>query len=134
MVPSRLMVAAADLSGEVFDALAVFRDERVKSAMVEMSQRYLEAAATSPAQTRQLRQSNAALCAWLADDDKLAKKALKAAGPKLNLSTRQMLHDLLMHESMLRAEVAADVGDYGEAIKSAANPTPKTRSKPFTKC
>jgi hypothetical protein len=129
MVPSRLMVAAADVSGEVFDALAVFRDERVKSAMMEMSQRYLEAAATSPAQTRQLRQSNAALCAWLADDDQLAKKALQAAGPKLNLSTRQMLHDLLMHESMLRAEVAADVGDYGEAIKSAANPAPKTPVK-----
>lgn len=129
MVPSRLMMAAADVAGEVYDAHVVFRDERVKSAMVEMSQRYLEAAATAPAQTRQLRQSNAALCAWLADDDQLAKKALQAAGPKLNLSTRQMLHDLLMHESMLRAEIAADTGHYGEAIKTAANPAPKTPIK-----
>lgn len=129
LVPSFLMMAAVDVSGEIYEAHKVFRHPQVKTEIADMSRRYLEAASTAAPQTRLLRQSNAAMCAWLADDDPTARKALDATGPRLHRATRQMLNDLLMHESMLRAEVAADLGEYGEAIQKAANPGPKTPLK-----
>ncbi len=128
-VPSYLMVAALDVSGEVYEAHKVFRHPHVKREIAEMSRGYLEAAPAAAPQTRLMRQSNAAMCAWLADDDQVAKKALDAAGPQLHRNTRLLLNDLLMHESMLRAEVAADIGEYGEAIQKAANPEPGTPLK-----
>lgn len=129
LVPSRLMTAAMDIIEEVYEAQAVFRHPDVKGAMVAMSRGYLDHSAAEPPLTRHLLQSNAAMCSWLADDDALAQKALDAAGPRLCRSTRIMLNSMLMHESFLRAEVAADNGAYGEAIRAAANPAPKTPLK-----
>ncbi len=126
LVPSRLMTAAMKVTEELFDAHSVFRLPGVKEGMAEMSAGYLASSAAEPELTRHLLQSNAAMCSWLADDDALAQKALDAAGPRLAPSTRSMLNSMLMHESFLRAEVKADTGAYGEAIRVAANPAPKT--------
>jgi|GEM_PF-1682050 len=127
-VPSRLMVACADVTDEVKQAVEVFRHELVKEPLVAISRGYLDATDTPPL-TRAMRVSNAAMCAWLADDDALADEALKKVGPHLDRITVQYLSMMLMHEKMLRAEVAADVGSYGEAIRKAANPPPKTGLK-----
>lgn len=122
-VPSRLMTACLDVTGEVKNPIAVFRHELVKESLSALSKGYLEQLGTSPL-THAMRVSNAAMCAWLADDDATAAKALKAAGPQLHPVAVTYLNGMMMHEKMLRAEVAADVGDYGEAIRAAANPAP----------
>ncbi|MCB1276674.1 hypothetical protein [Prosthecobacter sp.] len=126
MVPSQLMVAAMAVTEEIYNPHAVFRHREVQQAMVDMSRGYLEGTVSSPPLMRHLRVSDAAMCAFLADDDALAQKALDAAGPRLHRSTRDRLSEMLMHEDFLRAEVAADNGAYGEAIRAAANPAPKT--------
>ncbi|MCX6850380.1 MAG: hypothetical protein NTY98_15785, partial [Verrucomicrobia bacterium] len=129
MVPSRLMTAALEVTEELYDPRFAFRHKQVQQAINDMSRGYLEASASQPPLTRHLRQSNAAMCAFLADDDALAQKALNAAGPRLYHSTRKLLNTMFMHETSLRAEVAADTGAYGEAIRTAANPAPKTPLK-----
>ncbi len=129
MVPSRLMTAAMEITEELFEPRIAFRHKQVQQAIVEMSRGYLAASASQPPLTRHLRQSNAAMYAFLADDDALAQKALDAAGPRLSHNTRQTLNSMFMHEASLRAEVAADIGAYGEAIRAAANPAPKTSLK-----
>lgn len=121
VVPSRLMTAALDVAAETGNARQVFRHELIQKVIVNMCQGYLDAQDTAP-QTRQLRVSDAAFCAWLADDDKLAVKALKEAGPRLHTSTRLQLHSILLHENLMRAEAAADAGEFGEALRAAANP------------
>lgn len=125
MVPSRLMAACTEVTKEVGNALPVFRHEIVKESLVKISQGYLDAAVTASPEVRHLRFSNAAMCAWLADDDALAAKALEAAGPSLSHHTVAMLNGMLMHEKMLRAEVAADAGQYGEEVRKAVNPESK---------
>ncbi len=122
IVPSRLMTAAMDVTEELGEPRIAFRHEQVQQAMVEMSRGYLESSTSMPPLTRLLRRSNAAMCAFLADDDALAQQALDAAGTRLHHSTRQLLSTILMHEASLRAEVAADSGAYGEAIRTAATP------------
>ena len=122
IVPSRLMTAAMDVTEELGEPRIVFRHKQVQQTINEMSRGYLENSASMPPLTRHLRQSNAAMCAFLADDDALAQQALDAAGPRLYHSTREMLSTILMHEASLRAEVAADSGAYGEAIRKAATP------------
>lgn len=126
MVPSRLMAAAMEVTEELYQPHFAFRHKQVQQAIVEMSRGYLAASASQPPLTRHLRQSNAAMCAFLADDDALAQQALAAAGPRLYHNTRKLLNSMFMHEASLRAEVAADTGAYGEAIRAAANPAPKT--------
>lgn len=122
LVPSRLMTAAMDVTEELGEPRIAFRHPQVRQAMAEMSRGYLENSASMPPLTRHLRRSNAAMCAFLADDDALAQQALDAAGPRLYHSTRQLLSTMLMHEASLRAEIAADSGSYGEAIRKAATP------------
>lgn len=129
MVPSRLMTAAMEVTEEVYEPRFAFRHKKVQQAINDMSRGYLEASASQPPLTRHLRQSNAAMCAFLADDDALAQKALDAAGPRLSKATLKSLHQMFMHEAWLRAEVAADTGAYGEAVRLAANPAPKTPLK-----
>lgn len=131
IVPSRLMTAALNVAEEVGEARQVFRHESVQEAIVTMSQGYLDAKNTPP-QTRHMRVSNAAFCAWMADDDALAVKALKEAGPHLHSVTRQYLHSILLHENLMRAEAAADAGEFGEAIRAAANPPKNTDLKTMT--
>ncbi|MEQ1751864.1 MAG: hypothetical protein ABL974_20750 [Prosthecobacter sp.] len=128
IVPSRLMTASLSVAEEVGEPRQVFRHESVQKAIVTMSQGYLDAKDTPP-QTRHLRVSNAAFCAWMADDDALAVKALKEAGPRLHAVTRQYLHSILLHENLMRAEASADAGEYGEAIRAAANPPKNTDIK-----
>jgi hypothetical protein len=129
MVPSRLMTAAMQVTEELYQPRFAFRHKQVQQAIVEMSRGYLAASASQPPLTRHLRQSNAAMCAFLADDDALAQQALDAAGPRLYHNTRKLLNSMFMHEASLRAEVAADTGAYGAAIRAAANPAPKTPLK-----
>ncbi|MBL9183558.1 MAG: hypothetical protein JNN17_15570 [Verrucomicrobiaceae bacterium] len=126
-VPYMLIVAALNITEEVYVAHEVFQHPGIKAEMSVMARGYLEAAATAPPITRHLRQSNAAMAAWLADDDALAKKALQAAGPRLHAATRDSLAACMLHESMIRAEVAADSGDYGPDVRAAANPAPETK-------
>jgi len=126
-VPHMLMQAALDITEEVYVAHEVFRHPAVKSEMSAMARGYFEAAGAAPPLTRHLRQSNAAMAAWLADDDALAKKALQAVGPQLHSATRNYLTIGMLHEAMLRAEVAADAGDYGPAVRAAANPAPDAK-------
>jgi hypothetical protein len=126
-VPYMLLQAALDITEEVYVAHEVFRHPALKTEMSAMARGYLEAAATMPPITRHLQQSKAAMAAWLADDDALAKKALEAAGPRLHPATRRSLTIGMLHESMLRAEVAADTGDYGTAVRAAANPAPDAK-------
>lgn len=128
-VPSRLMTAALEVTEELYEPRFAFRHPHVRQAIVDMSRGYLEASASQPPLTRHLRQSNAAMCSFLADDDALAQKALNAAGPRLSRNTLKMLNTMFMHEAWLRAEVAADTGAYGEAVRLAANPAPGTPLK-----
>ena len=129
MLRTLVRPAAMDVTEELNEPRIVFRHPQVQQAINEMSRGYLEASASQPPRTRHLQQSNAAVCAFLADDDALAQQSLDAAGPRLYHSSRKMLNTLLMHEASLRAEVAADTGAYGEAIRQAANPAPKTPLK-----
>lgn len=128
-VPSLLRVAAMDVISEGVDPRAIFRHEELRQAMVDMSRGYLDHSPNDPPMTRLLVQSNAAMCAWLADDDKLALQALEAAGPRLHDHTRGQLNSLMMHEAMMRADVAADAGLYGGDVRAAANPAPNTPMK-----
>lgn len=126
-VPSLLMTAAMNITEEIYSPQPVFRHDQVRAAISTLSRGYLEAAAAAPPLTRHLRQSDAALCAWLADDDALAAQALAAAGPRLHRGTRSRLHEMFLHESLLRAEVEADTGAYGEAVRAAASPAPDAK-------
>lgn len=128
-VPSLLRTAAMDVISEGADVRSVFRHEELQQAMVDMSRGYLEESPAEPPLTRLLVLSDAAICAWLADDDALAQKALEAAGPRLHWFIRKQLHNVTMHEAMMRADVAADAGLYGEAVRAAANPAPGTPMK-----
>lgn len=128
-VPSILRVAAMDVISEGVNPHAVFRHAELRQAMVDMSRSYLDHSPNNPPMTRLLVQSNAAMCAWLADDDKLAQQALEAAGPRLHHHTRGQLNSLMMHEAMMRADVAADAGLYGNDVRAAANPAPNTPLK-----
>ena len=123
-VPSRLMVACADVVSEVKQPEAVFRHPIVKEAVSLMSRGYLDTAGTPP-WTRAMRVSNATMCAWLAGDYPLAKEALTQAGPRLHRTTQNYLGAMLQHEKMLRADVAATLGEYGEAMRHAATPPPE---------
>lgn len=126
-VPFMLMTAAVDVTDEIGNPEPAFRHPETRLAMAEMCRGYLQAAASAAPLTRHQCQSHAAMTAWLADEDKLAQQALEAAGPRLHSETRQLLATLMMHEPMMRAEIAADTGAYGEAIRAAANPPPKSK-------
>lgn len=128
-VPSLLRTAAMDVISEGVEPRAVFRHEEIKQAMVDMSRGYLDYSPNHPPMTRLLVSSDAAICAWLADDDALAQKALEAAGPRLHWYIRRQLNNVMMHEAMMRADVAADAGLFGEAVRAAANPEPGTPMK-----
>ncbi|HYF36824.1 MAG TPA: hypothetical protein VD994_16125, partial [Prosthecobacter sp.] len=122
MVPSRLMTVCISINEEVNNVRQVFRHPAIREDVVAIAKGYLAAAAAAPPQTRHLRISNAALCAWLADDDPLAATCLKEAGAQLHPATVRYLNEMLLHESLMRAEIAADTGAYGEAVRAAANP------------
>jgi hypothetical protein len=126
-VPLVLMTAAADVTEEIGDPRPAFRHPQIRASMVEMCRGSLEAAGSVLPLRRHLLQSHAAMAAWLADEDALAQQALDQAGPRLHQETRTLLVKVLMHEAMMRAEIAADTGAYGEAIRIAANPAPKAR-------
>lgn len=124
-VPSRLMAACLDVTSEVRNPVVVFRHDLVKEALSTLSKGYLDQQGTPP-HTHAMRVSNAVMCSWLADDDVTAARGLKAAGDKMHPAAVAYLNGMMMHEKMLRSEVAADVGDYGEAVKAIANPAPGT--------
>jgi hypothetical protein len=119
MVPSRLMSACIDITGEVGQPQPVFRHKAARESLIAISQGYLDAPDAAP-QIRHMRTSNAAMCAWLADDDVLALRALKAAGGRLHSVTVQYLNGMMLHEDMLRQEASADAGVFGDAVRAAS--------------
>jgi hypothetical protein len=122
MVPSRLMTACLNVNEEVGNPTEVFRHPMVRDSLVAICKGYDEAAPATPPQTRHLRLSNAAMCAWLADDDALAAAILVKVGPRLHSATASYLNEMLLHEPLMRAELAADAGAFGEEVRAAANP------------
>ncbi|MFO1482271.1 MAG: hypothetical protein U1F71_02810 [Verrucomicrobiaceae bacterium] len=126
-VPLTLITASIDVTDEIGNPKPVFRHPETRTAMAEMCRGYLQAAASAAPLTRHQRLSHVAMSAWLADEDKLAQQALEAAGPRLHPETRQLLATVMLHEPMMRAEIAADTGAYGEAIRAATNPPPKSK-------
>lgn len=116
-VPNQLFCAAMDIADEINDAFAVFRSPDIRSELAKVSKGYLDAQGLLP-QVQHLRQSNAALTAWLAGDVPLALAALKAADQKLHYCTREFMSKMLVHEARLRGEVQAGAGVFGDSIKS----------------
>lgn len=116
-VPNQLFCTAMDVGDEFNDAFTVLRSPEIRSELVRISRGYLDAKGLPP-QVQHLRQSNAALTAWLAGDAPLAMNALKAANHKLHYCTNEFMHNLLMHEARMRGEVQAGAGVFGEDIKT----------------
>ncbi len=127
-VPAVLFKACLDVVNEIKNANLVFLAPEVKVPMLEMLKGYMDEA-DLPKELHHQRMSDAAVCAWLMNEDTLAESALLAAGDQLHQKARAKLAMLDTHEMAMRAEVAADVGQYGEAVRKAVNPKTKEEYK-----
>jgi hypothetical protein len=123
-VPSVLFKACLDVVNEIKNNHLVFRSPEVKVPMLAMLKGYMDEP-DLPKELRHLRMSDAAVGAWLLDEDMLAESALLAAGDQLHQEARAKLAQLKWHEVAMRAEIAADTGKYGEALRTAVNPKTK---------
>ncbi|MES2598056.1 MAG: hypothetical protein V4662_22170 [Verrucomicrobiota bacterium] len=117
-VPAQLLDACKRIAVEKAEARQVFMHPIVREAMVEFARGTLDHADANPANALRDR-SRAAICAWLAGDDALAARALKATGGKLDDESTDELSDMLRHPDGLKISVAAGSGEWGEELQAA---------------
>lgn len=124
LVPSRLLIAGLDVAEDMNAPPSFFNTEGIREMMTKMVEGYLNQEGQTPTM-RHRRVSDGALAAWLCGDYALAKKALKLAGPKLHIATRNKMVPWDMHEAAMRAEIQALSGEYGpEVLKLAKSKDP----------
>ncbi|GEP45300.1 hypothetical protein BGE01nite_45910 [Brevifollis gellanilyticus] len=116
-VPRQLFYACKRIAVEQANARGVFSHPSIKDAVVEFARGTLEHAETDPAHALRER-SLAAITAWLAGDDALAARALKATGGKLDHESIVELGSLLRHPDGMKISVAAGSGEWGEELKA----------------
>ena len=119
-VPAQLFYACKLIAVEQANARMVFSQPSVRASVVEFAQGTLDHHASEPDPSIALRQrSLAAISAWLAGDDALAFRALKATGGIIDRESAQDLSAMLHHFEGMKISVLAGSGEWGEQVKSA---------------
>jgi hypothetical protein len=126
-IPLRFMCACIDIGLDEGLPDSLRRQPITHPTLLGISQGYLDAKNVPP-QTRHMRASNAALCAWLANDSAFSMRALKEAGGSLHPIAVKYLHHMLLHEDLMRLEASAAAGTFGAAVQAIAIP-PESKSR-----
>ena len=116
IVPDQFFYACKQIAVEVGNARRVFSAPEIKETALAYARGRLNHQETNPVRASR-NQGLAAVVAWLAGDDALATKGLKATNYSLIPSVTQDLSALAYHFGTLRISVFAGNGGWGEGMR-----------------
>ncbi len=115
-VPEQFFLACKQIAMERGDARQVFSSAEVKETAVSFARGLLEHQESNPAKAAR-NSSLAAITAWLAGDDELAGRGLKANNNIIEMTASKDLNQMLHHPSALRSSTFAGKGGWGEELR-----------------
>jgi hypothetical protein len=116
LVPEQFFNACKQVAIESGNARRVFSSSEVKETALAYARGLLNQREANPVRAAR-NQGLTAVVAWLAGDDALAAKGLKATNSVLSASVTQDLSGLLHHAGTLRTSVFAANGGWGEEMR-----------------